>query len=245
MKILIVDDEKYEAVLMEKCVDWRSHGFEIAGSAQSAADALEMFDVLRPDIVFCDINMPVVNGLELSRQMRERHEHVQIIIVTGYREFEYARTAIDIGVGSYVLKPIDPEELLRAARKAEAEIQKNEEDLYGANMVRNTLAQETIDYIEKHIAEQGLSLKDIAPALFVSGSYLSRRFKAETGENLTEYIFRRRMEKSRELVANTVLRVSEVAELVGMADTHYLGRCFKKFTGMTINEYRKKVKSGE
>lgn len=247
-KILIVDDEKYEAALIEKCVDWTKEGFELVGSAQTAASALELFAARVPDIVFCDINMPVMNGLEMSRRMKEERKEVCIIIVTGYREFEYARQALELGAQNYILKPIQPEELLRSAQKARQELHREcepcvegvTEDMVKNSQQKSTLTLEVLRYIEEHLSEPGLSLKEIAPAVFVSNSHLSRIFKSEMGENLTEYIVRRRMERSKELFDTTDLRVSEVAWKVGMTNPHYLGRCFKSYMGMTINEYRKK-----
>jgi CheY-like chemotaxis protein len=88
-------------------------GFEIVGSAQSAREALALFTQTEPDIVLCDINMPVINGLELSRRLKEQRPGVHIIIVTGYREFAYAQQAVEIGIEKYILKPVQAEELLK------------------------------------------------------------------------------------------------------------------------------------
>lgn len=122
MKILIVDDEMYERILIEKCVDWEKNGFEIAGSVATAQEALEIFDKEQPDMIFTDINMPLMDGLELSRKIREKHAHVKIIIITGYRDFEYARKAIKIGVEDFLLKPIASEELEKTAEKVKQDI---------------------------------------------------------------------------------------------------------------------------
>jgi two-component system response regulator YesN len=251
LKILIVDDEKYEAVLMEKCVDWQHYGFEIIGSAQSAREALTLFNQAEPDIVLCDINMPVINGLELSRRMKEQKPDVHIIIVTGYREFAYAQQAVEIGIEKYILKPVQADELLMTAEKIQKEIAYltgtgaatgNEEQPKGE------LTRTAVAYIESNLSASGLSLKSVASVVYSNGSYLSRIFKEETGETVTEYILRRRMEKSKKILGSTDMRAYEVAAMVGMPDAHYFGQCFKRFTGMTVNEYRQKmhhVRNGE
>ena len=118
INILIVDDEKYEGILMEKSVAWESEGFHIMGNVQCAEDALALMEKQTPDIVYTDINMPRIDGLELSRRIRETYPAVHIVIVTGYREFEYAREAIHIGVEEFLLKPIQSDELLDAALAA-------------------------------------------------------------------------------------------------------------------------------
>ena len=247
LKILIVDDEKYEAVLMEKCVNWQHCGFVIVGSAQSAREALELFTRTEPDIVLCDINMPVINGLELSRRMKEQRPDAHIIIVTGYRDFEYAKQAVEIGIEKYILKPVQADELLKTAEKIQKEIAGFAEN--GAGTVdteqrKGELTSTAIAYIESNLSARGLSLKGVASAVFANGSYLSRIFREETGETVTEYILRRRMEKSRELLGTTNMRAYEVAALVGMPDAHYFGQCFKRFTGMTVNEYRQQTRFG-
>jgi len=225
---------------MEKCVDWTANDFEIVGAALSAREALELFTRAEPDIVLCDINMPVINGLELSRRMKAQRPDVHIVIVTGYREFEYAQQAVEIGVEKYILKPVQAVELLRTAQKIRAELAHAETN---AAQTKSELTATAIAYIESNLAACGLSLKDAAAAVYANGSYLSRVFREETGETVTEYILRRRMEKGRELLSSTDLRAYEVASLVGISDAHYFGQCFKRFTGLTVNEYRRKARS--
>jgi len=247
LKILIVDDEKYEAVLMEKCVDWRQYGFEIIGSAQSAREALALFTRTEPDIVLCDINMPVINGLELSRRMKEQRPGAHIIIVTGYREFSYAQQAVEIGIEKYILKPVQADELLKTAQKIQKEIDcaaQTGAAPGAAEQTKGELTSTAVAYIESNLSARGLSLKGVASAVYANGSYLSRVFREEAGETVTEYILRRRMEKSRELLGTTDMRAYEVAALVGMPDAHYFGQCFKRFTGMTVNEYRQRMHAG-
>jgi len=245
LKILIVDDEKYEGILIEKCLDWAAHGFEIIGNLQDADAAMDCFHQLRPDIVLCDINMPVIDGLELSRQMKLCNPDVHIVIVTGYQEFEYAKDAIRIGVDNYILKPIQAEELLETAEMIRGKVMAETDRKMpsaGADpaQVKNDLIRAAVSYIEDNLSARGLSLGSIAPAIYSNRSYLSRVFREETGETVTSYILRRRIEKSRELFDTTDLRVYEVASLIGIPDAHYFGQCFKRATGLTVNEYRSK-----
>lgn len=184
LKILIVDDEKYEAVLMEKCVDWQGRGFEIVGSAQSAREALALFAQTQPDIVLCDINMPVINGLELSRRLKQQRPGVHIIIVTGYREFAYAQQAVEIGVEKYVLKPVQAEELLKTAEKIRSELAGPAQAGAApgdAEQSKGELTSTAVAYIESNLSARGLSLKGVASAVYANGSYLSRVFREEAG----------------------------------------------------------------
>ena len=115
-KVLFVDDEKLERVLLRKGYDWERNGFEIIGEASSGEEALAFFDVTEPDIVFTDINMPYMDGLCLAEKIKERSEKCRVVIVTGYREFEYARRAVQLGVKDFVLKPVNIDEISELAQ---------------------------------------------------------------------------------------------------------------------------------
>ena len=162
INILIVDDEKYEGILMEKSVAWESEGFHIMGNVQCAEDALALMEKQTPDIVYTDINMPRIDGLELSRRIRETYPAVHIVIVTGYREFEYAREAIHIGVEEFLLKPIQSDELLAAAMKLREQILKEREQQSKDVEIYPVLCQELLrrivtGYIKSEEAEEKLS----------------------------------------------------------------------------------------
>lgn len=109
--VLLVDDEEDVIRIIMKKMDWESMGFRIAGYAHNGAEALEMAEELQPDVVMTDIKMPYMDGLTMSRKVKELHRTMKIIIFTGFDEFEYAKEAIDIEVEQYILKPIDADEL--------------------------------------------------------------------------------------------------------------------------------------
>jgi len=109
-KLIIVDDELFIRKGMES-FHWRSLGFVPLGSASNGKNALELMDKEVADVVITDIKMPVMNGLELSRILQEKYPDCRIIILTGYEDFSYAKTAISVGAFEYILKPIDLNEL--------------------------------------------------------------------------------------------------------------------------------------
>ena len=114
--IVVADDE--EELLEDVCamVDWASVGFRLVGKANNGLDALQLVEQLEPDLLLTDIQMPFIKGTELARQVRELQPLIQIAFLTGYDDFEYARSAIESQVISYLLKPISMNELTAALK---------------------------------------------------------------------------------------------------------------------------------
>lgn len=112
LKAIIVDDEPWVLEGLRTMVDWAKYGFELCGEAMNGPDALRMIERYQPDLVLTDINMPVINGLELiSRVNGTMARPPRFIILSGYDDFQYARTALRERVEQYLLKPVDEEEL--------------------------------------------------------------------------------------------------------------------------------------
>lgn len=108
-RVMIVDDERFIRRSFINRIDWNRYGMEVVGEAGDGRSACEMIPALEPDVIFADIRMPVMDGLELAAFVQERYSGIYVILVTAYSEFEYARRGIASGVFDYVLKPLNPE----------------------------------------------------------------------------------------------------------------------------------------
>ncbi len=113
LKIFLVEDEFVVRQGIKKNIDWLSHEYEFCGEASDGELAFPMIQKLKPDIVITDIHMPFMDGLSLSKLIKKEMPWIEIIILTGYEEFEYAKEAINIGVAQYITKPINGEDLLK------------------------------------------------------------------------------------------------------------------------------------
>lgn len=135
-KVLLVDDESIFLKYMSKIIDWEKYGCEICGHAMDGEDAVEMVEKLRPDIVFMDIKMSNMDGLEASEKIKEGFNDIKIVIMTAYEEFSFAKKAIKLNVSDYLLKPFTLNELRDTLDKCISEIQKEmtnkEEKLFRA-----------------------------------------------------------------------------------------------------------------
>lgn len=124
-KVFIVDDEDQIRQGLKNIIDWNSLGFEIAGTASNAREAIENISRTNIDLIITDINMPEISGLDMIRHLRNNNFHGYFILVTGYADFEYAMTAIQFGVKSYLLKPMDERILVGELYSIRKELDKN------------------------------------------------------------------------------------------------------------------------
>ncbi|SMG55700.1 response regulator [Paenibacillus aquistagni] len=111
IKVLLVDDEPWVVESLKASIDWATHDFEVIGTACSGTEALTLMETLQPDVVFTDIRMPGMSGLELIKRGKERSLLVDYVVVSGYAEFAYAQKALAYGAMSYCLKPFDEGEI--------------------------------------------------------------------------------------------------------------------------------------
>lgn len=113
LKIFLVEDEFVVREGIKNNIDWEAHGYEFCGEAGDGEMAFPMIQKLKPDIVITDIRMPFMDGLSLSRLIKKEFPWMEIILLTGYEKFEYAKEGIKIGIAQYLSKPINREELLK------------------------------------------------------------------------------------------------------------------------------------
>jgi len=117
VKVLIADDEKRVCRLICDIIDWKGLGFEIIATVNDGISAMEYMEKEKPDLVITDIRMPGYNGIELIQRIKESAPDTHIIIVSGYKHFDYAHNAIKYGVEDYLLKPLKKDELLMVLKK--------------------------------------------------------------------------------------------------------------------------------
>ena len=141
-KVLIVDDEVSIRNGLPLIINWESYGYQIVGSAENGETGLAMIRELKPDVVIADIRMPGKNGLDMVAAANEEGFSFYAIILSGYSDFDYAKQALQLGAVTYLLKPIDEEELIailtKIDQRAKSDQQKNQksqlmEKLFGGD----------------------------------------------------------------------------------------------------------------
>jgi two-component system response regulator YesN len=159
LKVLIVDDEPFVREGLKMIIPWEEHGFTVCGEGIDGKDGLEKIIELKPDLVLMDIKMPGMYGIAVVKAAREAGHLGKYIMLTGYSDFEYARTSITLGVSDYILKPIDEDELIAAIIKVKETIEKesdvkkhveNSERILKQEVLKNLITgEEELDFSDE------------------------------------------------------------------------------------------------
>lgn len=135
-KVVIVDDEDGIREGLRRRIDWSGMGFAVAGEAADGNRAYEVIADVRPHVVLTDIRMPFCTGIQLMERLKRERPEVRIVVLSGYDEFEYARSAIEAGAAGYLLKPIKKDKL----RDIFANLKRELDSLISGDIQRNQAA---------------------------------------------------------------------------------------------------------
>jgi YesN/AraC family two-component response regulator len=238
---MLIDDEESARKLMRASINWESLNMEVVGEAASGIEAINVIDDMKPDIAFVDISMPFMNGIEFTEVATKRYPDLVIIIMTAFDEFEYARKCVSLPVFEYMLKPIIRSEVQEVLKKVKKKLdertdKEDNQDTEPSGEMEASSIDQIKKYIEANYTDSKLNLTSVAQTFGFSASYLSRKFKQETGKNFVEFLTECRMNAAMKL-AQTNMKMFNASNEVGIPDPNYFGRCFKKYTGMSYSEY--------
>ncbi|HHW30557.1 MAG TPA: response regulator [Clostridiaceae bacterium] len=175
-KVMLVDDEYWIRKGIAEGINWNALGFEVCATASNGEEALSLMENDIPDVLLTDIKMPVMDGIELIRNVAMKYPSVKTVILSGYNDFAYAQKAIEYGTYAYILKPIKDEEfnLLFSKLFNELEVQKKAyNNLSGQflNLKNNRLDLEEY-YLLKYIAGNFYDTNELKRELAELGSII-------------------------------------------------------------------------
>ena len=249
-KVVLIDDEPIILEGMTRGMNWDKWNCKVVGTAGSGKDGLELIEKEKPHIVFTDISMANMDGLTMLASIKSQHDQMQVCILTGYRDFDYAQQAIRLGVARFLLKPSKMEELeeamdamtchLKEHLPEEQQVEDTEEKTILDSPANNFIVKNALSYIEENYREK-LKLSDVADHAYVSQWHLSKLLNRQTGQSFSDILNNIRIEKAKVLLKEPSLRIGNIAEEVGFLDIAHFSRVFKKLTGISANEYRNKI----
>ena len=237
--LLVADDEPIVQAFIRRYVQERDLPVSALYEATNGREAIDLALSHAPDLILLDIRMPGINGLEAAAAILEKKPGARIVMVTAYDEFEYARSALRLGISDYLLKPLDPEALARqvwAALRAKTEPPRNAEDFPGSDP--HPLVRMVRQHVDNHLNEN-LRLEDIAGAVHLSPSHCSRTFSRYAGMSISEFVSRRRLEKAMDFLEKTHMSITDIAGTLGFSSSAYFASWFKRATGLSPLQYRK------
>jgi two-component system response regulator YesN len=239
MKLLVADDEDTIRKGVVKYIQLHSNRFDKIYEAENGQEAIDVILTYQPEIVLLDVQMPLITGIEVMREITKAGLNPVIIILSGYDDFKYAQQAIKYGAKEYLLKPIRANDILECvekwANKLFGDVDKNVNVDEEAST--NHFIRETCDYISEHYMED-ISLSYMADYLGISSGYLSTLFAQNVKCGFVDYLNQVRIGRACSYLEQNYLKTYEVAYKVGFRDEKYFSKVFKKMMGMSPREYR-------
>ncbi len=249
IKVIVVDDERFVRMGIVGETDWETLGCEVVGEAENGLEALDLVHEKDPDLMICDIRMPKMNGLEMLKKLREEGNPIQVIFLTAYSEFSYAREALKLYAFDYLLKPFEDGELedaiLRAKERIETERAARRPVVSDSGALENGLVSrgdgslpgaggkpgEAGTGAGKGASEDGAQADRFGQAADAPAFRILLPFDENTA-GLTGYVRDAVLYSVAHYGENSV-NVAKIANAVGISEGH-LSHCFKKETGYTV-----------
>ncbi len=239
-RVVLIDDERRIVEGLQKVVHWSEYRCQVVDTAGNAEEGRRVIRELSPHILFTDIRMPGQDGLSMVAGLRSEFPDMQVVILTAYRDFAFAQEAIRLGVARFLLKPSKIDEIKEALQTTVEHLDKTVGEGGEDEQTRTAgsfLVNQAVDYMEKNY-QQKLSLQMVADYCYVSQWHLSKLLNRFAGKSFYDILNSIRIDRAKAMLADPSLKIGEISELTGYADTAHFARTFKKLVGMSANEYR-------
>jgi len=151
-KIMLVDDEAEVREAIEESIDWKHHGYEFVGSYSNGLEALNSIPIVCPDLILSDICMPFMDGIEMTKRIRQSAPSIKIIILTGHDDFDYAQQSLRLKVHDFIVKPITPRELRALLDQVKLDLDREAETRENAARLQFQL-QESLPLLKEKFLE--------------------------------------------------------------------------------------------
>ncbi len=246
--MIIVDDEAELREGISNYFPWDSLGIQVAGIFENGRTAFAYLKAHQVDIVLTDIRMPLMGGLELIEHAKEISPSTCYVILSGYREFEYAKKGLLLGVKDYIVKPTKYSQIYQVFSRITAELDcrgtARQEDArpsscsQGQQGEERSVVSSVKTFIRAHYDQ--VTLESAAEYVRLNPYYLSTYFKQQTGEKFSDYLLRVKMEAAASLLERGTQNIKEIGEAVGYTNPNSFARAFRQYYNCNPKEYRRK-----
>jgi YesN/AraC family two-component response regulator len=226
IRALVIDDERATYGVITYFIEHMNLPITLIGHCRDGESGWHAIKTMKPNMIFLDIQMPGINGVELMKKIKHEYDdRINIIVITAYDQFEYAQAALRYGAKDILLKPIDRKRFAEAI-----------EEVIGYRVTDNVLFNELVEYIHHHYGE-AILLKDCAERFHTSPQHIARLFKKHMAKSFINYLNEYRISQAKLLFEETNLPIKEVASLVGYNNLNYFYKNFKIKLGITPKAY--------
>lgn len=250
--VLLVEDDSTLRFIYSKMKTWTECGFKIAKQVNNGRDALEILKKQTFDLIFTDIRMPFVDGIEMLRKLSEQDNKTPVVFASSYDEFEYARQGLILGAFDYLLKPVDEKKLAEVLQHLKDYLTKTADDIKIEKSVSDVFSQlgisvdeshfiyQTAVYFSEHYGEV-FTADDIAEAHGYSKDYFGKIFKKNFGLTFHEVYSRIKIAYAINLLRTGNYKAYEISDILGYSSVDYFTKVFKEITGETPSRFKAKL----
>jgi len=242
MKIIVVEDEQRSREGLCRLIRSAPGGHELIAQASNGTAALDLILQLKPDLVFTDIMMPVMDGISLISSVRAHNLNTEFVVISGYADFEFARKSISLDVAEYLLKPVTLEDVELVLKRVERKLSGAQSASGAGGKLRaqypyaHPAVGKALDIIETGYAGR-INQRDLADEMKLSPEYFSYLFAKNVGSTFSEFLRDYRIEKAKELYTSGACPKQDVPYSVGYSDAKYFAQVFRTVTGESPSEY--------
>ncbi len=249
--ILIVDDEKFVRLGISTMITRSGLCTGEIIQCKNGVEALAQLKKINFDVIFTDIKMPAMDGIELVQTIKkESLSDASLVMISGYDDFNYAVEALRNGVCEYLLKPVDRGLFQELLEKIQNNLE--EKSLQGTKPIvlenieesKQQKIESAIHFVQNHYFED-INMAVVSNMVSMNYTFFSETFKEETGKSFVDYLKTVRISMAKKLLRDSCVQISRVAFEVGFKDDKHFSKTFKAETGMTPSEYKKNQNNKE
>lgn len=238
-ELLVVDDEVNSRNTLCTCFPWEDIGFHVCGQADKGKEALAFMNQHAVHVVFTDVSMPVMSGIELAQTISNmKGVKPTVVFLSAHDDFKYAQEALRYNVRYYILKPSNFNELRSSFEIIRTELDNKYNVRASADFSASgdDTMKKVLEYCESNYREG--TLAEIADQLYLNTSYLSSLIKQKTSLNFSDHIQNARMKQAALLLRDPNVKIYNISDMVGYLNPNNFARAFKLYYGMSPSEYR-------
>ena len=246
--VYLADDEQLIREGLAETIPWTSLGLNLVGTAEDGRQALRGIQEQKPDIVLTDIRMPYLDGLKLISRIRDVHPSCRVVIITGYGEFTYAQSAIQLGVSDFVLKPINITSLCRTLGKLTRELDSERHQQNEVEEMRVQLRQADEFRLQRQLRRYMMGrtsrpqfLKQIPEKLLRARAMLLVLLQIDNFDKLTAAMNEETIFSMTQRLEQSIAKAGEDTSMISVEESS--GRYLLLFTGTCEEEIGFEVRS--